>query len=82
MAGSEEVIKNILKSVLKIHGIENKNILLKNTLNNVNLLVRIGGFLSRKLGMIFPGRILTVIGLKISFSKFIKTVNSVKNEII
>ncbi|MFW6269787.1 MAG: DUF3189 family protein [Bacillota bacterium] len=81
MGKSEKIILNILKDLCKYYNISEKEIVMVNTLKNVNLLVRIGGFLSRRLGLIFPGRLLATIGLKKNYEKFLKTVAEVKRKI-
>ncbi|MFW6305974.1 MAG: DUF3189 family protein [Bacillota bacterium] len=81
MGSSDKIIVQILKDLMKIYNISEKDIVLVDTLKNVNVIVRIGGFLSRGLGLIFPGRILTVLGLKFSYKKFIRTVDTIKIKI-
>ena len=49
------------------------------TLKNINLITKIGGFISRRLGLIWIGRPLTVIGIQQKYQDFIQLVNDVKN---
>lgn len=78
MGGLDRVIKDLLKDVLRECHIPEERVITVNTLKNVNILVRIGGFLSRKLGLVFPGRLIVAFGLKLVYRRFIKTVSSVK----
>lgn len=78
MGSEEKRIKEILCIFLRIEKKDNLKIHLENTLKNVNWIVRIGGFLSRGLGLIFPGRFLTILGLRLNYPKFIETVKRVK----
>lgn len=78
---AKKIVINALKSFMEIEEINQDEVYLENTLKNVNLLVRIGGFLSRGLGLIFPGRILTVYGLQRAYPKFVQMVKRVKEEI-
>ncbi len=81
MGKAERIVKNLLDSFLKIKGISKKQVKLINTLGNINTITRVGGFLSRNLGLIIPGRRLTVWGIQLNYSKFLKTVKRVKKEI-
>lgn len=81
MGNSDKVVKQLLLDLMKKYNISEEEVILIDTLKNVNILVRVGGFLSRGLGLVFPGRLITVLGLKISYNNFIKTVNKVKEEI-
>jgi hypothetical protein len=81
MGKAAKIVKNLINSFLTIEEISKKQIKLVNTLGNVNILTRIGGFLSRGLGLVIPGRMLTVWGLKLNYYKFLKTVKRVKGEI-
>ena len=81
MGTAKKIVKNVIYDLMKVENIPEKEVLLINTLKNINLYVRIGGFLSRKLGLIYPGRFLTIYGLKQSYNKFVDTVREVKNKI-
>ena len=81
MGGLDRIVKQLLKDIMREYHIPEERIITVNTLKNVNILVRIGGFLSRKLGLVFPGRIIVAFGLKLVYRRFIKTVSSVKMNI-
>ncbi len=81
MGGSDKVVKQLLKDLMEKYNIPEEDVIIVDTLKNVNILVRIGGFLSRGMGLVFPGRILTVLGLRLNYSKFINTVSRVKAKI-
>lgn len=81
MGSSDNIITNMLNSFLKIENIDKREVYLVNTLKNVNILVRLGGFLSRGIGLVMPGRPLTAYGLRLAYPKFVKMVNSVKAQI-
>jgi len=82
MGKARKMVLNALKSLIEIEGISPEEIYLENTLKNINLVVRVGGFLSRGLGLVFPGRNLTVSGLQRAYFRFVKVVKRVKKEII
>lgn len=79
---ARKMVLNALKSLMEIEGIPPEEIYLENTLKNINLVVRVGGFLSRGLGLVFPGRNLTVYGLQRAYFRFVRDVKRVKREII
>ncbi len=81
MGGSDKVVKQLLKELMTKYEIPEKDVIMVDTLKNVNILVRIGGFLSRGLGLVFPGRYLTVLGLMLNYNKFVNTVSQVKAKI-
>ncbi|MFY9394604.1 MAG: DUF3189 family protein, partial [Halanaerobiales bacterium] len=80
MGGADETVINLLKDLMELYGIPEKDLILINALQNVNILVRIGGFLSRRLGFVFPGRIISIIGLQLAYPKFIEMVSRVKDK--
>lgn len=81
MGKARSIVKRSLKSFLELEKIPDNKVYIKNTLQYVNFLVRIGGFLSRGYGIIFPGRILTIYGIKKSYFRFVKAVKELKVEI-
>ncbi len=81
MGGSDKIVKQLLKDLMEKDNIPEEEVIIVDTLKNVNILVRIGGFMSRGLGLVFPGRFLTVLGLKLNYTKFINTVSRVKAKI-
>ncbi|MFY9217196.1 MAG: DUF3189 family protein, partial [Tepidanaerobacteraceae bacterium] len=48
------------------------------TLNSVNLLTKIGGFFSRRLGFVTVGRPLTILGIQLKYRDFVELVKAVK----
>ena len=48
------------------------------TLKNVNMITKVGGFFSRRLGLVSIGRPLTIIGIQQKYESFIALVNDVK----
>ncbi|AZO95353.1 DUF3189 family protein [Halocella sp. SP3-1] len=81
MGRAEKIVLNTLDSFLEEKKINKNLVYVQNTLKKVNILVRIGGFMSRGLGMVFPGRLLTVYGLQLAYPNFIELVRTVKEEI-
>lgn len=78
---AKEIILNAFESMIKYENYPEEEIIFVNSLRYVNVYVRVGGFLSRKLGMVFPGRFITVYGLKKTYFDFVNAVRKVKEEI-
>jgi hypothetical protein len=51
-----------------------------NALNNVNLKTKIGGFISRRLGLVTIGRPLTIKGIQEKYAGFVTLVENTKRE--
>ncbi len=81
MKKAENLNKRVIYSLLKIENIPSEKILLINTLKYINIWVRIGGFFSRRLGIIKPGRNLTIYGIKKNYNKFVDLVKNTRNKI-
>ncbi len=81
MGKARKTVLNLLNSIMEIGGIKEDEVKVVNTLENANILTRVGGYLSRGLGLVFPGRYLTVWGLKLTYHKLLGTVKQVKTEI-
>ncbi len=80
MASQRDLIKRAMLSFLTHLGIDTQDLLLIDTLENVNLITKIGGFTSRRLGFVGIGRPLTIIGIKQKYQDFIKLVDDVKRK--
>ncbi len=76
-AGKGEEVKRIIQDVLPLFGIPLGEIKIINCLDQVNILARIGGFLSRQMGMVFIGRPLAALGIKL---RYIPLIRKVKNQ--
>lgn len=81
MGGDRDLVKKSIQSFLKNSGVPQTSYVIINTLDNVNCWTRIGGFLSRRLGVVKIGRPLTVFGLKKVYFDFVKLVVKAKRDI-
>lgn len=79
MGSDRLLIKKAIYSFLTHLGLKTEELLMVDTLKNINLITKIGGFISRRLGLIWIGRPLTVIGIQQKYQDFIQLVNDVKN---
>ncbi|MDK2984634.1 MAG: hypothetical protein PWQ96_276 [Clostridia bacterium] len=76
-----DTFDSILRGIGDIAGIDHSDTILVNTLSAVNWKMRIGGYLSRRLGIIALGRPIVLSGTRSNYQKFVKMVNSVKNHL-
>ncbi len=81
MANNKEVLIKSMDSLLKIYHITENQLMLVDSLSQINTLTRIGGFLSRRLGMIKIGRPLTIMGVQKAYFKFVHLVEGVKEKV-
>lgn len=81
MGRGSQVLKNVLSCFLQDDGVSSWDFLLVNTLSRVNLPTRVGGFLSRGLGLVSFGRPLILWGMKASYYSFVQLVEEVEKKI-
>lgn len=81
MASAKTVVKNTIFSLLDIYHIDRDDITLINTLGHVNMVTKIGGLLSRRLGLISIGRPLVIFGVRHNYFDYVSLVKSVKERL-
>ncbi|NPV52325.1 MAG: DUF3189 family protein [Firmicutes bacterium] len=81
MGYAKDIVRRAIYSILKIYGIPESDLLLVNALPHVGLITRVGGVLSRRMGLVRAGRPLTVYGIQRSYGDFVRMVDSIKQEI-
>ena len=80
MASERNMIKKAIISFLKQTGFNTIDLLMIDTLPNVTWITRIGGFASRRLGIVSIGRPLTIFGIQQKYFDFVNLVNNVKRK--
>lgn len=78
MGRERNLVRKTIISFLKYNKKDIGNILMVNTLRNVNIKTKIGGFLSRGLGLVSLGRPLTIRGIQEKYLNFVDMVDGVK----
>ncbi len=78
MGGGTELVRRALYSWLTIHNLPINSLMLVNLMPHIHPLTRIGGFMSRRLGIVIPGRWLTVRGIQCKYRHYLKLVREVK----
>jgi len=72
-----ENYSHILQGTAEILGAE-KEIIAVDCLNRINITMKIGGFLSRRVGLIFPGRPILIRGSRGAFMNLVNLVETVR----
>lgn len=72
--------ETIMRSMIALCGDAQGKYLFVNTMPYVNLWMVIGGFLSRRLGLIVPGRRIVIYGTQKSYFKFLHLVKLIKGK--
>ena len=78
------IVEKAIKEISHILGIDKDELMLIDTTPCLNVFLRTGGFLSRGLGLIRPGRVLLFYGCRLSFTRFsrlVQTVQRVQNNL-
>ncbi|HHV62208.1 MAG TPA: DUF3189 family protein [Firmicutes bacterium] len=81
MGHAKDIVRRAIYSILEIYGIPRSDLLLVNALPQVGLITRVGGVLSRRIGLVRAGRPLTIYGIQRSYRNFVRMVASIKREI-
>ena len=81
MKKSASIVKKALKDILKIYNLQPEEIYFASTLGLVTFSIRIGGFLSRHLGLIRLGRPLVIYGSRSNFYNIVNFVDQVKENL-
>ncbi len=80
MGSERKLVKRAILSFLTHAGINTQDVMIIDTLKNVNLITKIGGFASRRLGLVTIGRPLTILGIQQRYRDFVKLVMQVKTK--
>lgn len=78
---SGAVVETALKDFCKIMGIDDQKITLACTVSCLNILLKFGGFLSRRLNFITAGRLFLFPGSRLAFYKIRNIVEAVEDKI-
>lgn len=70
-----------LEEFLQIQGVAPDRFALEGTLQHANMLLRVGGFTSRRLGIVFVGRPMCGLGVWLRYHSFIENVTRVRHRL-
>lgn len=79
--GQPFLLKRLVADFLKLHGLDPEVYRFYDALSQAGFLVRLGGFLSRRLGLVTLGRPLTILGIQMNYPRFVQLVKRVKKEL-
>lgn len=81
LAGGRRTLERAVADFLRLQGVAEGEFLLVNALQHAGLPMRIGGYASRRLGLIWPGRPLSAIGVWVKYRRFVALVEAVRNRL-
>ncbi|OPX90468.1 MAG: hypothetical protein A4E53_01020 [Pelotomaculum sp. PtaB.Bin104] len=79
--GRPVVLEYVLKGLAEIFEIPSSDYLLVNVMQNVNWTMKLGGYLSRRCGLIKVGRPLVILGTRAAYFQIADLVRQVKNQV-
>jgi hypothetical protein len=78
LAGGREAMARGMRDFLRVAGVDDAELLLEDALISAGVLLRIGGYSSRRLGWIWFGRRLCALGVWLNYSRFVAHVRRVR----
>ncbi|MCK8817751.1 DUF3189 family protein [Natroniella sulfidigena] len=81
LGGERKLMKQILYNYLELCGVNTNDIMLIGALTHANLWTKVGGFLSRRCGIITLGRPLTIYSLLKEYDCYVDLVLNVKQRL-
>lgn len=79
--GAGAIMEKALPDILKIYGKDSQDLYMVNTLGCVNSLMRLGGYISRRLRLVNIGRPLVLKGSIMAYPSLLELVTKVKEDI-
>lgn len=81
MGSTREVVKRAIVSVLALYGIPRDDLLFVDALPEIGVLAKMGGLLSRRLGLVGLGRPLSVLGVQRHYPNLLRLVCQVRRKL-
>ncbi|SHK37057.1 DUF3189 family protein [Tepidibacter formicigenes] len=79
---NKELVLNSLKTAYTLGGGNIKDVLLIDTMKTVNILMKIGGFSSRRLNLITFGRPIVIKGSQVAYHDIVQLVEDTKSKLL
>lgn len=76
-----EKFGHIIVGITGLLGLTEKDLIVVNALPCVNWPMKVGGFISRRLGLVWFGRPIVVWGTKLAFCRMVRLVSQVKQKV-
>lgn len=81
LGGGKRALEQAVSAFLTQSGVDPQRFLFANALQHAGLPLRIGGFTSRRLGLIWPGRPLAALGIWHKYPRFLALVEAVREQV-
>ena len=81
LASGKPTLANALRRFLADQGVTSEQVRFEDTLHHAGWLMRIGGYTSRRLGLVFPGRWLVALGVWLAYNGFADQVREVRRRL-
>ncbi len=81
LAGGKRALEPALREFLERSGIDPAAFLFANALQHAGVPLRIGGYTSRRLGVVWLGRPLSALGVYLKYPAFVDLVHRVRREV-
>lgn len=81
LAGGKRAMEQAVQDFLVRSGVDPDDFLFANALQHAGVPLRIGGYTSRRLGLIWPGRPLSAIGVWLKYPRFAHLAQSVRQQV-
>ena len=79
--GKSQTVENLANDLLQALNINRHSVLMVDASKHVNLSMRIGGLLSRNLGLVNSGRPIAILGTQKAYPHLVKLVKEVKSKV-
>jgi hypothetical protein len=81
LAGGRRALERAVQEFLIRSGVDPGAFLFADALQHAGVPLRIGGYTSRRLGLIWPGRPLSALGVWLKYPRFVHLVDSVRHQV-
>jgi hypothetical protein len=81
LAGGKNILMPALRDFIALNGISREQVLFEDVLIHAGVPLRIGGYTSRRLGLVPLGRPLCVLGVWLKYSRFVEHVRGVHQRV-
>lgn len=79
--GRPDILEKVYASLAGIFGVPASSYCLVSAMSRVNWIMMLGGFLSRRLGLVGVGRPVVILGTRIAYPKLVKLVKETKEDL-
>ncbi|MFZ5828071.1 MAG: DUF3189 family protein [Bacillota bacterium] len=81
LAGGKRPMERVCQDFLAAAGVDSGEFLFANAVQHAGVPLRVGGYTSRRLGLIWPGRPLSALGVWLKYRRFVALVEQVRHQV-